>query len=64
MQMLGAFTAMGWAEGRNVSIEFRWRTGGTLRCVHSQASSSSSGADELNDFGAQLALLGGHADRP
>jgi hypothetical protein len=26
--MPGAFTGMGWAEGRNVSIEFCWGTGG------------------------------------
>jgi hypothetical protein len=58
---------LGWAEGRNVSIEFRWGAVGALKCVHSQASSSSSsGAEstldaELNDFGAQLAMLGGHA---
>ena len=28
MQILGAFTGMGWAAGRKVSIEFRWGTGG------------------------------------
>jgi hypothetical protein len=66
MQMLGAFTGMGCVEGRNVNIEFRWRTGGRSdACIRKRArrvpEPMSTLDAELNDFGAQLAMLGGHA---
>ena len=57
---------LGWAEGRNVSIEFRWGAvgGAQMRAfarAHRAPEPMSTLDAELNDFGAQLAMLGGHA---
>jgi hypothetical protein len=38
---------LGWSEGRNISIDFRWSTGQPTRCEHSPRNSSSSGQTSL-----------------